>query len=198
MVQVSGGIGSRIAGGSFWDGFRSGAIAAGLNHAAHRIAFRGPDTNPYEEYFANKSVEIEQYLLENSRLTWRTPLGLGLVLSGTRLDFLKPVGALGSARGSTLLSYTLGKTFKGNIFSTFGKNSITQKLVAKTGTAVVGRVGGRILSRVVPYVGWGMFAADIGSYFYSAYTDLRNGALSNPNYYKGPAIDWALKYGERE
>jgi hypothetical protein len=32
---VSGGIGSKIAGGNFWDGFRQGAITAGLNHGVH-------------------------------------------------------------------------------------------------------------------------------------------------------------------
>ena len=34
---LAGGIGSRISGGSFWDGFRNGFISAGLNHAAHRV-----------------------------------------------------------------------------------------------------------------------------------------------------------------
>ena len=32
---ISGGVGSRIAGGKFWDGFRNGAISAGLNHGVH-------------------------------------------------------------------------------------------------------------------------------------------------------------------
>lgn len=35
--SLSGGIGSSIAGGNFWDGFRQGAITAGLNHLAHRV-----------------------------------------------------------------------------------------------------------------------------------------------------------------
>ena len=36
---LSGGIGSRIGGGSFWDGARNGAISAGLNHGIHSGAF---------------------------------------------------------------------------------------------------------------------------------------------------------------
>jgi hypothetical protein len=32
---IAGGIGAEISGGEFWDGFRNGAISAGLNHAAH-------------------------------------------------------------------------------------------------------------------------------------------------------------------
>jgi|TARA_B110000908_G_C9994041_1_gene331100 membrane protein DedA with SNARE-associated domain len=68
---------------------------------------------------------------------------------------------LGSKTGSSFLSYYLGKMLKGNIFSKFGKNKITTKLVEKTGTAVVGRVAGRILSRFVPYVGWGLLVNDL-------------------------------------
>lgn len=36
---ISGGVGSRIAGGKFWDGFRNGAISAGLNHGLHEGYF---------------------------------------------------------------------------------------------------------------------------------------------------------------
>ncbi|MBN2612907.1 MAG: hypothetical protein JXB00_15230 [Bacteroidales bacterium] len=36
---VSGGIGSVIAGGNFWDGFRNGAISSGLNHGIHSGSF---------------------------------------------------------------------------------------------------------------------------------------------------------------
>ena len=32
---VAGGLASSVAGGNFWDGFRNGAISAGLNHAVH-------------------------------------------------------------------------------------------------------------------------------------------------------------------
>jgi RHS repeat-associated protein len=99
-------------------------------------------------------------------LTWRTPAGIGAILSGTKFTFLKPVGALGSSRGSTLLSYSLGKTFRGNIFKTFGRNRLTNKLVKKTGTAVIGRIGGRILSRFVPGLGWGLTIYDGGKFLY--------------------------------
>ena len=37
---LSGGIGSVIAGGNFWQGMRQGLITSGLNHAAHSIQKR--------------------------------------------------------------------------------------------------------------------------------------------------------------
>lgn len=35
--SVSGGVGSLLGGGNFWDGFKQGLITSGLNHAAHAI-----------------------------------------------------------------------------------------------------------------------------------------------------------------
>ena len=34
---LAGGVGSVIGGGKFWEGFRNGVIAAGLNHVAHKL-----------------------------------------------------------------------------------------------------------------------------------------------------------------
>lgn len=36
---IAGGVSSSICGGSFWDGFRNGAISSGLNHAVHAGVF---------------------------------------------------------------------------------------------------------------------------------------------------------------
>lgn len=36
---LAGGVGASVAGGDFWDGFRNGAISAGLNHAVHAGVF---------------------------------------------------------------------------------------------------------------------------------------------------------------
>ena len=36
---LAGGVGSTLCGGSFWDGFRNGAISSGLNHAVHTGVF---------------------------------------------------------------------------------------------------------------------------------------------------------------
>jgi hypothetical protein len=55
---ISGGVGSRLAGGKFWDGFRNGAIAAGLNHAAHELQKVDP---------ARLKARIER----DGKLTWR-------------------------------------------------------------------------------------------------------------------------------
>ncbi|MFL0121794.1 hypothetical protein V2611_08340 [Tenacibaculum maritimum] len=35
--SLSGGVGSFVFGGKFWDGFRNGAISSSLNHVAHMI-----------------------------------------------------------------------------------------------------------------------------------------------------------------
>ena len=52
---------SRIAGGKFWDGFRNGAISAGLNHAAHSLQQR------ISEYFESKKAAYD-YAVEESIL----------------------------------------------------------------------------------------------------------------------------------
>ncbi len=92
--------------------------------------------------------------------TWATPIGAGLILGGKKFNFLKPVAALGSSKGSTLFSSQLSKVFKGHIFKAFGKNSITSYLVKRTNTTTIGRVAGRILSRFAPGVGWGLLIYD--------------------------------------
>jgi hypothetical protein len=58
---ISGGVGSRLAGGKFWDGFRNGAIAAGLNHGLHSLQQR------ISEYFESKKAAYD-YAVEESTL----------------------------------------------------------------------------------------------------------------------------------
>jgi len=55
---ISGGVGSRLAGGEFWDGFRNGAISAGLNHAAHELQQVDP-------------ARLKARILKDGRLTLR-------------------------------------------------------------------------------------------------------------------------------
>ena len=83
---LSGGIGSRLAGGKFWDGFRNGAISAGLNHAAHSLQ----QVNP---------ARLKRKILADGRLTfrearkwWKYGGGESLTVDGSKidLDFIKP------------------------------------------------------------------------------------------------------------
>lgn len=63
---ISGGVGSRLAGGKFWDGFRNGAISAGLNHAAHSLRQRlqnsikvnGKELNPGKYELSNRKLRL--------------------------------------------------------------------------------------------------------------------------------------------
>ena len=50
--SLSGGVGSVIAGGEFWDGFRNGAISSSLNHVAHILQ------NKFHKYLKKKMLMI--------------------------------------------------------------------------------------------------------------------------------------------
>jgi len=91
------------------------------------------------------------------------PWGPILILAGQKLDFLKPVGALGSKKGSSIASWVLSKMLPQRspvLKQTTRKIAakvVGKKIARKVGTAVVGRV----LGRLVPGVGWGLLAYDI-------------------------------------
>ena len=56
---LSGGVGSSIAGGNFWDGARNGMISAGLNHGLHLIQ---------NNIYSNQLKKVfESYPMENDR-----------------------------------------------------------------------------------------------------------------------------------
>ena len=83
---LSGGVGSRLAGGKFWDGFRNGAISAGLNHAAHSLMQVDP-------------AKLKSRILKDGRLTlreankwWRHGNGEALTVDASKvdLDFVNP------------------------------------------------------------------------------------------------------------
>jgi hypothetical protein len=82
-------------------------------------------------------------------------IGPGLVLLGTPIRALKPVGALGSKPGSSIASYTLSKVFPQKFTNVLGKQAGT-KIATTVGTNTIGRAIGRF----VPYVGWGLTTYD--------------------------------------
>ena len=90
-------------------------------------------------------------------------VGPSLVLLGQPLNFLKPVGMVGSQPGSSIASWALSKAlpFKSPLLK-----QTTRKVVAKVaGKQIAKRAGtavlGRFLGRLVPWVGWGLTAKDV-------------------------------------
>jgi len=55
--SVSGGLGSMIAGGKFWDGFRQGVITAALNHFAHELILKPIAVNRMRSALINGGVD---------------------------------------------------------------------------------------------------------------------------------------------
>ncbi len=93
-------------------------------------------------------------------------LGPSLVGASQPLNFLKPVGALESAPGSSLASWSLSKALPQKIPALKkGERKViavvSKKLAKKSGTAVLGRFIGR---RIVPGVGWVLTAMDAWEY----------------------------------
>ncbi len=94
-------------------------------------------------------------------------LGPALYLSGERLNFLKPVNALGSQRGSSIASWTLEKVLPQSspwlkqISRKLVQNIAGREIAKRAGTAVVGRFLGRY---VVPGVGLVLTAYDFTRY----------------------------------
>jgi hypothetical protein len=85
-----------------------------------------------------------------------------MILLGQPWNFLKPVGALGSNKGSSIASWFLSKAIP--ITSTKLKNAsqkalspILGKLAAKKMSS---KVIGRFLGRLVPLVGWSLTVKD--------------------------------------
>jgi RHS repeat-associated protein len=93
---------------------------------------------------------------KSSTPLWLGPLLIGL---GQRITALKPVGALGSQKGSSIASKTLAKVIPQTFTKVIGKKLGT-KIAMKVGTNVIGR----FLGRLVPYVGWALAAKDAWDY----------------------------------
>ena len=147
---LSGGVGSRLAGGKFWDGFRNGAISAGLNHAAHSLQ----QVNP---------ARLKRKILADGRLTlreankwYRHGRGEALTVDASKIDLdfinpndyieggkFKPVQTLykskdGLVYGNVKIKRIQGAEFKidtdnygfemhkGSSFGTFARNMFTK------------------------------------------------------------------------
>ena len=92
-----------------------------------------------------------------------SPVGPLLILSGQKINWLKPVGALGSSEGSSIASWTLSKVIpiKSVVFKKSTQKILTpiigKQLAKKTASKVIGRV----LGRIAPGVGWILFGKDL-------------------------------------
>ncbi len=85
---------------------------------------------------------------------WLHLAGPSAIALGQPISFLKPIGAFGSKRGSSILSYTLSKVITYNI----GKSG-SDFALALTGARTTNL--GRLIGRTVPIVGWVMTAIDL-------------------------------------
>ena len=131
--------------------------------------------SPYAYVFNNPLSYIDPWGLDTAKpvnlpsVTVTAPksgispwVGPSLVLLGQPLNFLKPVGMVGSKPGSSIASWALSKAlpFKSPLLK-----QTTRKVVAKVaGKQIAKRVGtavvGRFLGRLVPWLGWGLTAKD--------------------------------------
>lgn len=100
-----------------------------------------------------------------SATVWIGPALIGL---GQPLDFLKPSGMLGSETGSSIASWGLSKVFRGSIapLKSYARNKFAKVVERKIARKIVNRVIGasvlgRLFGRLVPYVGWALFAHDL-------------------------------------
>ncbi len=71
---VSGGVGSVLAGGNFWDGVRNGLISSTLNHAAHMIIKKIEIEKIIKKYEANEIRMIDNTIKLDALLNF-TDLG---------------------------------------------------------------------------------------------------------------------------
>ena len=165
---LSGGIGSAISGGSFWQGLGIGLAVGGLNHAVHSLMASGP---PWE-YNGHKYYS-------------KTNLYLAILVDQAATQFgIKDVAALAAViTGAPLLSTR--KKFKGatprtSIASKYlskipGKSPIRlpsvtgyPKIIGGSGLKVAfTKVIGRFVGRAVPIVGWGVLTYDVGMTLYN-------------------------------
>ncbi len=106
---------------------------------------------------------------------WLGPAFIGL---GQPLNFLKPVGALGSKTGSSIASYTLSKAIPATFTKVVGKKVGTQ-IAKKVGTNVIGRFFGRL----VPYVGTALLLKDIKDVLGMAYEHFKSLPVSEQSHF---------------
>ena len=92
-------------------------------------------------------------------------IGPALYLLGQPIDFLKPIGALGSKAGSSIASSALSKAlpFKSPVIKQITK--VTAKMVGEKAST---NVAGRALGRFVPFLGEVLIAYDVASIWYPA------------------------------
>ena len=158
--SVSAGVGSRLAGGKFWDGFRNGAISAGLNHAAHAI-MDPPEWKFNGKIYTSKAELYRDIWLDQAAEQFgiKDILALAAAIDGQGL-IKKPFQTTGASKGT---SYA----------SKWGSKMFPQRLPIRVPTHFRGgslrytKVLGRFLGRAAGPIGWGLLAYDVGMTFYN-------------------------------
>ena len=127
-----------------------GPIAA-WNASGLKFAIDGVET--HNENYGRIVLESDIGRIPNLDLDdFKGPI---LIALGKRIESLKPVGALGSQKGSSIASYYLSKWFPGELDT---KKFFGKKVRNLTGTKVVGTAAGRF----VPGLGWVLTIYDVG------------------------------------
>ncbi|MFL0062719.1 hypothetical protein R5O20_08545 [Tenacibaculum maritimum] len=84
--SLSGGVGSFVSGGKFWDGFRNGAISSALNHVAHMVK----DVDP--EKIKKRILKDGKLTREEANKWFKYGNGEPLTVDASKidLDFVRP------------------------------------------------------------------------------------------------------------
>ncbi|WGH75910.1 RHS repeat-associated core domain-containing protein [Tenacibaculum tangerinum] len=159
--SLSGGVGSVITGGKFWDGFRNGAISSSLNHVAHSLLNPKPKWEYKGKKYTSKAKLYRDILIDQAAEQFgiKDLIALAAAIDGVGL-IDKPFQAKGASKGT---SYA----------SKYGSKLFPQEMPRRLPTHFRGgslrytKVFGRFLGRLAGPVGWGILIYDVGKTLYN-------------------------------
>jgi RHS repeat-associated protein len=136
--------------------YATSSYAYVLNNPLKYVDLHGLDTS---KPIMLKPVEVTGKV----NVPWKAATGLTLIYLGWPRYDLKRVGALGSRPGSSIASAWLSKKLPQTVPAL---KKVPRKILRKAGMKAASKkvgtaVAGRFLGRLVPYVGWALFASDI-------------------------------------
>ncbi len=140
-------------GGNPWIGAGAALMSYGLNQILHDGGGDGDGGKGGKEKASEAQVKVSDLTLGDFH-----PEGPGLAASGIRLNFLKPYGALGSQKGSSLASVAFEKLIPLKSSTRLWTPHLTKEgaMVFRQTLSI-----GRFVGRWTPYIGWGITAYDV-------------------------------------
>lgn len=163
---LSGGLVSELTGGNFIEGFATGLIVSGLNHALHRIGNEGYSEDPPKYKYKGKVYED------------KAKLYVDILLDQAAEQFgIKDILALGAALDHAIPSIkkpftTPGASSKTSYASKYGEKLFPQKMPKRLpthfrgGTMRYTKIFGRFLGRVAGPFAWGVLTYDVSMTLY--------------------------------